>query len=313
MTDSNQTDGEVLNYDDSLKTPVIGYNNNNNSIVFNNPIETNLGIIATSEDTPVTFNSAIINGVLSVGSDFTEFIPMPLPSDPDNLNIPIINSMGTIQTTDLMIAKNGVINLYSNTDGTHIYGDLIVDGNISGNIDNITKDMVGLGNVDNTSDLSKPISTATQAALDLKANMAGLTKDMVGLSNVDNTSDLLKPISDATQVALNLKAPLLNPIFNGIVTACWRGLRMSAIGGVVQSFGQVNITNANVEVIVTGTYKITMPSTHPLGANYGVVGSCISGTNCLSVIINSSTQFTVNIDNLYGASTNAQFTVMTIP
>ena len=29
---------------------------------------------------------------------------------------------------------------------------------------------------------------------------------MVGLSNVDNTSDALKPISDATQAALNLKA-----------------------------------------------------------------------------------------------------------
>jgi hypothetical protein len=29
--------------------------------------------------------------------------------------------------------------------------------------------MVGLDNVDNTNDLSKPISTATQTALDLKA------------------------------------------------------------------------------------------------------------------------------------------------
>jgi len=33
-----------------------------------------------------------------------------------------------------------------------------------------------------------------------------VTKDQVGLGNVDNTSDLAKPISDATQVALNLKA-----------------------------------------------------------------------------------------------------------
>ena len=30
----------------------------------------------------------------------------------------------------------------------------------------VTKAQVGLGNVDNTSDLNKPISTATQAALD---------------------------------------------------------------------------------------------------------------------------------------------------
>ena len=45
MTESNQTDGEVLNSDDSLKTPIIEYNNSNNTIVFNNPIETNLGIM----------------------------------------------------------------------------------------------------------------------------------------------------------------------------------------------------------------------------------------------------------------------------
>ena len=37
-----------------------------------------------------------------------------------------------------------------------------------------TKVMIGLGNVDNTSDLDKPISTATQAALDLKANASDI-------------------------------------------------------------------------------------------------------------------------------------------
>ena len=36
----------------------------------------------------------------------------------------------------------------------------------------LTKADVGLGNVDNTADIDKPISTATQNALDLKANIA---------------------------------------------------------------------------------------------------------------------------------------------
>ena len=39
----------------------------------------------------------------------------------------------------------------------------------------LVKGDVGLGNVDNTSDASKPVSTATQTALDLKANLAGAT------------------------------------------------------------------------------------------------------------------------------------------
>ena len=42
----------------------------------------------------------------------------------------------------------------------------------TGTVGGITKQMVGLGNVDNTSDSAKPVSTATQTALDLKANQS---------------------------------------------------------------------------------------------------------------------------------------------
>ena len=40
----------------------------------------------------------------------------------------------------------------------------------TGTVTGVTKTMVDLGNVDNTSDLNKPVSTATQTALDLKLN-----------------------------------------------------------------------------------------------------------------------------------------------
>jgi hypothetical protein len=45
-----------------------------------------------------------------------------------------------------------------------------------------------------------------------------LSKTAVGLANVDNTSDINKPISTATQTALNAKAPLASPTFTGTVT-----------------------------------------------------------------------------------------------
>jgi hypothetical protein len=77
----------------------------------------------------------------------------------------------------------------------------------------LTKSDIGLANVDNTSDLNKPISTATQTALDSKVTSVNgqtgivvLTKSDIGLANVDNTSDLNKPISTATQTALDGKA-----------------------------------------------------------------------------------------------------------
>jgi hypothetical protein len=46
----------------------------------------------------------------------------------------------------------------------------------------------------------------------------GLVKADVGLGNVDNTSDLNKPISTATQTALDLKANLVNPTFDDGIT-----------------------------------------------------------------------------------------------
>jgi hypothetical protein len=45
----------------------------------------------------------------------------------------------------------------------------------TGTVNGISKSMVGLGNVDNTSDANKPVSSATQSALNLKASLAGAT------------------------------------------------------------------------------------------------------------------------------------------
>lgn len=86
----------------------------------------------------------------------------------------------------------------------------------------ITAADVGLGNVDNTSDINKPISAATQTALDGKAALSHThtyTKADVGLNLVDNTSDASKPISTATQTALNAKVntSLLGTV-NGVAT-----------------------------------------------------------------------------------------------
>jgi len=105
----------------------------------------------------------------------------------------------------------------------------------------INKTHIGLGNVDNTSDANKPVSTAQQTALDLKAdqgdldayiasndaevaskadasaltahenatdNPHGVTKSQVGLGNVNNTADSDKPVSTAQANAIaNAVAP----------------------------------------------------------------------------------------------------------
>ena len=100
----------------------------------------------------------------------------------------------------------------------------------------IDKTTVGLTNVDNTSDILKPLSNATSTALNLKVNQGNLVdaglnistarlvgrlttgtgaveeltaaqaKTFLALNNVSNTADADKPVSSATQTALDGKA-----------------------------------------------------------------------------------------------------------
>jgi hypothetical protein len=78
----------------------------------------------------------------------------------------------------------------------------------TGTVSGITKAMVGLGNVDNTSDLNKPISTATKTALDLKANTADVTAAINLKANTAdvNTALALKANTTDVNTALALKA-----------------------------------------------------------------------------------------------------------
>jgi hypothetical protein len=139
----------------------------------------------------------------------------------------------------------------------------------TGTVAGITKAMVGLGNVDNTSDTNKPISTATAAALALKANSAnpaftgtvtGITAAMVGLGNVDNTSDASKPISAATAAALAGKQPLLTAGANISISV---GNVISATGG---GGGSSAPTPIAFSTAVPFTQYAVMPEQNQAGA-----------------------------------------------
>ena len=79
----------------------------------------------------------------------------------------------TIKAGDWLISTGTMWSKVDNTDAvTGVKGDAESTYRI-GNV-NITKSNIGLDNVDNTSDLDKPISTATQTALDLKLDTADI-------------------------------------------------------------------------------------------------------------------------------------------
>lgn len=66
------------------------------------------------------------------------------------------------------------------------------------------------------------------------AALTGITKAQVGLGNADNTSDANKPVSTAAQTALNLKANLAGAAFTGAVTTTTGGIGYATgAGGTV--------------------------------------------------------------------------------
>ena len=91
----------------------------------------------------------------------------------------IQNSTVTVSDTGDIATSGTVDGRDVSVDGARL--DVITDANYLNA--NTTKAQVGLGNVDNTSDLNKPISTATQTALDTKvdenAAITGATKTKI--------------------------------------------------------------------------------------------------------------------------------------
>jgi len=124
-------------------------------------------------------------------------------------------------------------------------------GNTS-NPHSVTKTQVGLGNVDNTSDADKPVSTAQATAIGvvqsdvntheaLINNPHSVTKAQVGLSNVDNTSDVDKPVSTAQQDALDLKSDIISFVDNEVPD------------GDIDS---VNVTFTLFDIPISGSLKL---------------------------------------------------------
>ncbi len=175
----------------------------------------------------------------------------------------------------------------------------------------VNKTAVGLSNVDNTSDLNKPISTATQTALDGKAsssaltdhtsntgNPHGVTKSQVGLGNADNTSDVNKPVSSATQTALNAKGDE-GKIIPGLVANGTTDNRAAIIAALNASSGELLI-------IPSGDYFVSGPidlTGYNKNIRLNVLGELFFAANQDGIIVGGNTLVNPNnrqIVNIYG-------------
>ena len=98
-------------------------------------------------------------------------------------NRTILDAITEAFTTALKTAYDGAVTWIS-TNGANVLSHIASTSNPH----NVTKSQVGLGNVDNTSDVNKPISTDTQTALDTKQSQIVVSKKVTDSSALTGTT-----------------------------------------------------------------------------------------------------------------------------
>jgi hypothetical protein len=176
------------------------------------------------------------------------------------------------------------------------------------------KTALSLNNVDNTSDANKPISTATQTALDAKASTTSLnahindtanphavTKTQVGLGNVDNTSDLNKPISTATQTALDAKVTANASITGATKTKLTYDAKGLVTGGADAT--TADIADSTNKRYVTDAQLTVIGNTSGTNTGDNAVNSLYSGlaTSKQDTLVSGTNIKTINSTSLLGS------------
>lgn len=193
----------------------------------------------------------------------------------------------------------------------------------------LDKTAVGLGNVDNTSDVNKPISTLQQTAINLKADLASPTFTGVPAAPTAAAATSTTQLATTAFVttADNLKANLASPAFTGVPTAPTASLgtsttQLATTAFVIANTTGVNRTTITADVInnttsladvtglsfpvVAGTYyfKFTIPYTSAAtttGSRWSINGPATTQLNYSTIYTLSATTNTSNTSSTYNA------------
>jgi hypothetical protein len=206
---------------------------------------------------------------------------------------------------------------------------------------NLLKTSMSLSNVDNTSDLNKPISTAVQTALNAKEptitagtelqyyrgdkTFQTLNKAAVGLDAVDNTSDVNKPISSLTQLALDAKQNnlILTTVgSSGAATLVGSTLNIPQYSGGGGASGVSSLEGlsgaldlvAGTGILITnnGSSQITITNTGGSGGtvNWGAIGGTLSSQTDLQNALNAKQGLLVSGSNIKSVKRRKFFNII---
>lgn len=179
----------------------------------------------------------------------------------------------------------------------------------------LDKTAVGLANVDNTSDVNKPVSTATQTALDAKASNAALTAheaDTTAVHGITDTSALYRAggtdvavadggtgASTASGARTNLGAQSKTFVTVGTADADYITDGTADNVEIQAAINAVNVAGGGTVFLKKGTYNVTSVMT--IGSNTALVGEEAKSTIIKKLAAQNNTVFN-NKDSTNGNS-----------
>lgn len=157
------------------------------------PSTTSIGSVTSAEiSTLKNATSEIqaqIDGKLSSSVAASTYAPLNSPTFTGSVSLPADTTINNVSASEIGYLANVTSDVQTQLNSKAPIANPTFTGTVAG----ITKSMVGLGNVDNTSDANKPISSATQTALDAKASNTDLSShasDTTSIHGIADTAEL---------------------------------------------------------------------------------------------------------------------------
>jgi hypothetical protein len=250
--DTTAIQAKVANVDDTE----IGYLNGVTSGI-QTQINNKASLSGATFTGAVSGTSLTLSGDLTVNGTTTTLNSTTISVDDKNIEL------GSVATPSDATADGGGITLKGTTDKTFNWVDATDAWTSSEHINLASGKSLYL----NSTLLKDATETLTNKTLTSPVinTPTGITKSDVGLANVDNTTDANKPVSTATQTALDLKlasataattyAPLASPTFTGTVTLP---------SGTVTSTMIADGTIADADINASAAIALSKLATDPL-------------------------------------------------
>ena len=247
----------------------------------------------TASNNLVILGDSSMNGNLSIGGKLTTVTPSISDNSTTVATTAYVKSQPFAPLASPIFTGKVTASAIDISNNLAVLGDSSLNGNLM------------VGNVIYENGTALINKYATLASPTFTGTVSGITKSMVELSNVDNTSDINKPISTAQQTAFNLKANIESPIFTGLVKAAYLDISSSlllrgdaslngnlTIGGALTTVTPSSSENSNK--VATTAYVQSQNYAKLTGANFtGDVSMngnlVVYGTTVLSGITNATT------------------------